>query len=157
HAFIACISSASVKKTEKREGVLTSESDDALERWRLRWWWWRRLFLLPVRFENVDPPEKLARLQWVDAFEDMDWRNVSRGLRRAQRKLLVGSLGTVAVIVLAVISLVSVSEPKLIAAFRKPGGVPRAGITVWKLEQVPPTPGAKTLLHEVNCQAERDW
>ncbi len=157
HAFIACISTASVKKTADLGGVLTSEIDGALQRWKRRWWWWQNLFLLPVRFEKCDPPQKLARLQWVDAFEDRDWVNVARGLRKAQNKLIFGSVSAVSAVVIAAIIIGSIAEPTVIAAFRKPGGVPRAGITVWKLEQAAPNPGAKTLLHEVNCKSEKDW
>jgi hypothetical protein len=155
HAFLACISSSSTQKS----GVLASEIDSALQRWKSRWWWWKSLFLLPVRFEDCPPPAKLSQLQFVDVFQDKDWVRVANVLRRAQRNLIGASIAVLALLALGVVFLFSVSQSNLIARFRRPGGLARIGITVWKLDQVPAAPGSKTLLHESVCQSNepRDW
>jgi hypothetical protein len=154
HAFLACISSASTQKS----GVLAAELESALQRWKRKWWWWKRLFLLPVRFEDCKTPEKLSQLQWVDVFEDKDWVKVARALRRAQRSFVAGSAAAIALVVVLAVSWFIASKSNLIAEFRRPGGDARVGITVWKLKYVSPVPGSKTLIHESVCRGvDADW
>jgi TIR domain len=155
HAFLACLSLASVQKS----GVLKEEIKRAVERWKQRRWW-SRLLLLPVRFEECQAPEGLARLQWVDVFRDADWVKVAGALRKKQRVLATASAAVVAALVLLVISLIYLGRKEdVLSAFRRPGGQPRIGVTVWKLEQAPPAPGSKELIHEtaIDGTPEKDW
>ena len=155
HVFLACLSRASVQKS----GVLAAELQSAIQAWKKRRWW-SRLLLLPVRFEECRPPEILSHLQWVDVYRDADWVKVAGALHKKQRLVAAISYVAAAALILTAISLVYVGKKEdVLSVFRQPGGQPRLGVTMWKLEQVAPSPASKELLHEkVGSEGlEKDW
>jgi hypothetical protein len=62
HYFIACLSRNSVN----REGVLQDEIERALEIWEDKGE--DAIFLIPVRLEECEMPERLSQFQWIDLF-----------------------------------------------------------------------------------------
>ena len=73
--FLVCLSARSVG----RRGFLQREIKTALERWQEMLD--EDIYLIPVRLEEHDVPEALAKLQWVDLFEPEGWSRLLRAIQ----------------------------------------------------------------------------
>ena len=73
-AFIACLSKNSVSK----RGVIQEEIREALNTWQQKCP--EDIFLIPLRIEECDVPESLARFQWVNLFQEKGFKKLLESL-----------------------------------------------------------------------------
>jgi len=73
--FLACLSAKSVKK----RGFLQKEIEDALNIWleKLE----DDIYLIPVRLEDCEVPERLRKFQWVNLFEEDGWMRLVQAIQ----------------------------------------------------------------------------
>ena len=74
--FLACISSHSIDK----RGILQKEFKAALDTWdeMLQ----GDIYLIPVRLEDCQLPDRLSDFQWVDLFREDGWHELDNALRQ---------------------------------------------------------------------------
>jgi hypothetical protein len=73
--FLACLSANSVNK----RGFLQRENRDALDIWQEKLD--SDIYLIPVRLEDCDVPEKLRDFQWVNLFEEDGWTRLVKAMQ----------------------------------------------------------------------------
>jgi len=74
-AILVCLSRASVTKEgflQREIKIVLDKADEKAE---------GTIFLIPVRLEECDLPDRLAKWQWVDLFEDTGYDRLVRALR----------------------------------------------------------------------------
>jgi len=78
--FLACLSENSVDK----RGILQKEIKSALDAWEgmLE----GDIYLIPVRLEPCDVPNRLSGFQWVDLFEDGGWVKLKEAILEGTRR-----------------------------------------------------------------------
>ena len=79
--FLACLSNNSVNK----RGVIQEEIREALDAWRQKLE--SDIYFIPIRLEECQVPEALAKFQWVDLFSDNDFKWLLQGLRAGIERL----------------------------------------------------------------------
>lgn len=79
--FLACLSNNSVNK----RGVIQEEIKEALQMWRQKLD--DDIYFIPVRLEECQVPEALAKFQWVDLFEEGGFSKLTQALRRGLDQL----------------------------------------------------------------------
>ncbi|TVL96661.1 MAG: hypothetical protein CV087_23430 [Candidatus Brocadia sp. WS118] len=79
--FLACLSNNSVNK----RGVIQEEIKEALQMWRQKLD--DDIYLIPLRLEECQVPDALAKFQWVDLFEDGGFEKLAKALREGIKKL----------------------------------------------------------------------
>lgn len=80
--FISCVSKNSVKK----RGVIQEELKEALSVWNQKLH--DDIYLIPVRLEDCEVPEPLAKFQWVDLFVDEGFKQLCGALDVGIERLL---------------------------------------------------------------------
>jgi pSer/pThr/pTyr-binding forkhead associated (FHA) protein len=73
--FLACLSTCSVTK----RGFLQKEINDALDIWQEKLD--SDIYLIPVRLEDCEVPERLCDFQWVDLFEEDGWIRLVKAIQ----------------------------------------------------------------------------
>ncbi len=79
--FLACLSNNSVNK----RGVIQEEIREALDVWRQKLD--SDIYFIPVRLEECQVPEALAKFQWVDLFSDNVFKWFLQGFRAGMERL----------------------------------------------------------------------
>ena len=81
--FIACLSSNSSQK----RGVIQKEIRAALEIWQEKLE--SDIYLIPIRLNNCEVPEKLKEFQWIDLFdnEEQNWQRVVDAVKAGWKRL----------------------------------------------------------------------
>jgi hypothetical protein len=78
--FLACLSTNSVNK----RGYLQREINDALD--ILQEMLESDIYLIPVRLEDCEVPERLRDLQWVDLFEKDGWTRLKKAIQEGMKR-----------------------------------------------------------------------
>jgi len=79
--FLACLSNNSVNK----RGMIQEEIKEALQMWRQKLD--DDIYFIPVRLEECQVPEVLAKFQWVDLFDEGGFNKLLRALRQGLDQL----------------------------------------------------------------------
>jgi hypothetical protein len=72
--FLACLSANSVKR-----GFMQKEHRDALDIWQKKLD--SDIYLIPVRLEDCEVPERLRDFQWVNLFEEDGWTRLVKAIQ----------------------------------------------------------------------------
>jgi hypothetical protein len=73
--FLACLSDKSVRK----RGWVQRERKQALDLWQEKVE--DDIYLIPVRLDNCEVPERLCDFQWVDLFEEHGWTRLVKAIQ----------------------------------------------------------------------------
>lgn len=79
--ILPCLSSNSVD----RRGFIQRELKQALDLWKERLE--SDIYIIPVRLEDCQAPESLAKFQWLDLFKSDGWSKLLRAVEAALKRL----------------------------------------------------------------------